>query len=461
MAIRTRSEHPYGMGRLFWAPRELVDMADMAEKLTCQVSHFDGTVEDLRLWEVNDDFVGVPREWGLKNIITPWDKVDDTCTFPLRTWPGMEGKYRPGQAEAVRALVNYFQKKGYGCRLEAPCGSGKTLVALAVAAGLGTRAVVLVHKEDLMEQWVGTANDFFPGAKVGIVQGDLWDWEDKDVVIAMTQTLYSRRDFVNKSGFDTMFGLQICDEGHRYPARTFEQVLRMFFARYRLAVSATWKRGDGMDEVWDWHIGPVGHVMCVDRMVGEWVRVPWKTKLEDAWFIEGGEVARSTYINSIAAQPGFTTWLAGQAAKGAAAGRTVLVVSDRIKQLHAIDNELAKMGSRWATGVYCRSWPKPDNPKERRTVSKKELEGAKTAPIILATYGMMSEGTDIPALDTLILATPRADVEQVVGRIQRPDGAKRPLLIVDPVFVTPYNEALFGKRAAIYDKLGFSERKKK
>jgi predicted helicase len=91
--------------------------------------------------------------------------------------------------------------------------------------------------------------------------------------------------------------------------------------------------------------------------------------------------------------------------------------------------------------------------------SREDLRIAKGCDVILATYGMMLEGTDIPALDTLVFATPRVEIEQVVGRIQRRFEGKKGLLIVDPVFQTPYLTRLSLKRIKLYKKLGFSEKK--
>lgn len=92
-----------------------------------------------------------------------------------------------------------------------------------------------------------------------------------------------------------------------------------------------------------------------------------------------------------------------------------------------------------------------------KTIGKDELEESKKAQIILATFAKMSEGTDIPTLDTLFLATPASDIEQVVGRIQRFEGAKKTLLVVDAYFDTKYNRSLRDKREEILKKLGFTK----
>jgi superfamily II DNA or RNA helicase len=49
--------------------------------------------------------------------------------------------------------------------------------------------------------------------------------------------------------------------------------------------------------------------------------------------------------------------------------------------------------------------------------------------VILGTYQASGEGFDVPELDTLILSTPRSDVEQAVGRILRQKNTNTPLVI--------------------------------
>jgi superfamily II DNA or RNA helicase len=98
---------------------------------------------------------------------------------------------------------------------------------------------------------------------------------------------------------------------------------------------------------------------------------------------------------------------------------------------------------------------------EGKKITNEQLQAAKTCQIVLATFAKVSEGTDIPTLDTLILATPAASIEQIVGRIQRIDENKRPLLVVDPVWQTKYNQALAAKRRKVYKKLGFTQQEEK
>ena len=131
----------------------------------------------------------------------------------------------------------------------------------------------------------------------------------------------------------------------------------------------------------------------------------------------------------------------------------MLLVSDRVSQCQFIRKRLLEASTGASVGLYVGSV-------DGRRVTKEQLEVAKGCDVVLATYGMMSEGTDIPELDTLFFGTPRSDVEQVVGRIQRFCDGKKSLLIVDPVFQTPYMRKLAIKRERLYKKLEFTKQEK-
>ena len=85
-------------------------------------------------------------------------------------------------------------------------------------------------------------------------------------------------------------------------------------------------------------------------------------------------------------------------------------------------------------------------------MNEKDLETSSKARVILATFSQAHEGLDIPALDTVILATPHSDVKQAVGRILR--GANDPLIfdIVDTWSILPN---MWRKRLAMYQESGF------
>ena len=88
-------------------------------------------------------------------------------------------------------------------------------------------------------------------------------------------------------------------------------------------------------------------------------------------------------------------------------GRHCLILSDRIEHLEKLKEKIDENG-KYTSDYYIGG------------KSQKKLDEASKAQILLGSYGMASEGLDIPSLNTLLFATPAGcDVEQAVGRILR------------------------------------------
>jgi len=431
------------LSNMLWLPKEGntaggKPLDRLRQDFTMYSTSYTGDSEEVRLYDETDDYFGLPRTKAANY------KYQDKTTCPPMGWPSVDfkgGGYRPGQKEAIAAIFKSFRKTN-GAMLEGKCGVGKCFLGLSIAAALNTTALVIVHKEDLSKQWQKDGKTFFPGVLHGHVQGNTWDYKDKHFVTATAQTLFSRKDRLPEDFVDR-FGIVIYDEGHRYSARTFEQVLKMFPAKYRLAVSATWRRKDGLEDVWKQHVGKIEHSMETESLVGKYLQVPWKTSLTDKQFKRGRQMMNAAYLTAISESPEYNTWLAKTLGDAAASGRKILCLSDRRDQI-ALLYTLLK--DHFSTGVYIGG--KTDA----------ERKAALKCDIILGTYGIFGEGTNCPALDTLLLATPRSDVEQVVGRIQRPAAGKKDLLIIDPIFQTPYQKGMSIARTKIYHKLGFKKK---
>ena len=80
---------------------------------------------------------------------------------------------------------------------------------------------------------------------------------------------------------------------------------------------------------------------------------------------------------------------------------------------------------------------------------RKESEGM---DVILGTFMMASEGMDIPALDSIVLASPKSNICQPIGRILRKKHVDKPALVYDLVdeFSHFYRQGL--KRRKFYKK---------
>jgi superfamily II DNA or RNA helicase len=87
-----------------------------------------------------------------------------------------------------------------------------------------------------------------------------------------------------------------------------------------------------------------------------------------------------------------------------------------------------------------------------------DLKASETRDVLLGTYGMCSEGFDVPELDLLVLASPKSDIVQSVGRILRvkPEDRPRPPLVVDIVDELDAFRNQARRRRAHYKKMGYA-----
>ena len=163
------------------------------------------------------------------------------------------GKLREDQQKVSDLAVSALRNRGGGL-LELHCGYGKTVLGLQIIAALGVKTMVLVHKEFLMTQWEERIEQFLPGARVGRVQGQTLDMDDKDIILVMIQSLamkdYSMDQFRG-------VGLVIVDECHHMSAEVFSNALFKAVAPHVLGLSATMIRKDGLSRVFKMFLGEV------------------------------------------------------------------------------------------------------------------------------------------------------------------------------------------------------------
>jgi len=165
-----------------------------------------------------------------------------------------------GWFEGIQASDPMVAGQRLGAILKADPGFGKSNVALSIIHRTGQTAVIVVHKERLMFQWAQRIEKFLPGARVGFVQENKCQFEDRDIVIAMVQSLaLEGQDGKQRypQEFYTWSGILCVDEIHRLGAPTWSSIPKMFPAQLRLGLSATPRRRDGADDVFWWHIGQI------------------------------------------------------------------------------------------------------------------------------------------------------------------------------------------------------------
>jgi superfamily II DNA or RNA helicase len=350
------------------------------------------------------------------------------------------------QIEAFDAGVKAFADKGGGV-LSLPPGFGKTVLALALSAHLKVRTMIVVHKEFLANQWRDRIRTFCPSATIGRVQGDTFDIE-KDFVIALIQTLCLRPEgdgpkMFAKNAFDSI-GLVIVDEAHHIGAPAFSQFMFKVCPRFTLGLTATPERKDGLTRILYWFLGP--EFFRVERKNQAHTRVVPIHYTCDA-FKEAPPVSRFGKIN----MAGMITTVTELEERNAIIietarnalkdGRRVLVLTDRRDHCFELQK---KFGSNTA-GLYIGGMKEAD------------LDESSRKPIVVATFQLAHEGLDIPALDTVILATPKSDIKQSIGRImrERASGPRNDPLIYDIVDHWSVLQSMYRKRCVVYNEGGF------
>lgn len=367
----------------------------------------------------------IPRYYGEQTF----GKAKDFRPEPHKSNILFNGRLRDFQTEAHKS----FMASESGGVLSVYCGGGKTTIALAIAASLKLRVLIIVHKEFLANQWRERIHQFCPGATVGLVQGDKCELEH-DFVIGMIQTMCQRTHPIGT--FDSI-GLLIVDEAHHIGAPAFSQFMFKLCPKYTLGLTATPERKDGLTRLLYWFLGP--EFFKLEREDQEHVKVN-KIDFTCDEFRKGvpvnkiGQISIVEMINILVDIPSRNNVLIdiiNQCKK-----RKILLLTDR--RSHCFELKEAIDGSALYIGG----------------MSEKDLELSSQSNVIIATFSQAHEGLDIPSLDTVILATPHSDVKQAVGRILR-GGNKNPPLIYDIVDNWSVLHGMWKKRLAMYTKSGF------
>ena len=355
----------------------------------------------------------------------------EACTFKSSFVP------RSTEQERVVAESVAHLQHGRSFITKAPTGFGKTWCAMDVIAKLGVKTLIVVTKEDVRDQWVAACNAVL-GVKPGLVQGKQIN-TNAPITIAMVQPLskYSGPPSAWKG-----IGLTIFDEVHRMGADVFSNCAFMLPSKLRWGLSATPGRADGKDELITGCIGPVRvsteHMLLkptvfrchTDHQFPEWLR---KRQQPGRMAGHAKDLSKDMRRNH---------FIARFVAKMRQVDRRVVVFSESLAHLDYLQAACIKHGL-----------PPKDMAHYVGGLTKQERETNKHSPILFATYAYTSEATDIPWLDTMVMATPRSDVVQIVGRIMREHDSKRFPIVLDLVDPLKVYERFANKRLDWYQEI--------
>jgi superfamily II DNA or RNA helicase len=408
--------------------------------------------ESFPIYDENATTIFVPRYYGMETYGEP----EETRMYAGADAPILEfaGELRDYQTIIVNKYVSHVLSGdaksatgtggGGGC-LDVDPGKGKTVMALKIMSVLKKKTLVVVHKTFLMNQWLERIQQFLPGARVGRIQGQEIDVEDKDIVIGMLQSL-SMKEY-DESVFRD-FGLTVFDECHHMSAEVFCRCMIKITTRYTLGLSGTMTRKDGLTKVFKMFLGEIVHKEKSELQHNVVVKgIQYYVADDEFNTVETdyrGNPKFSTMISKLCDRSSRSDFILDVLARELEINseQQVMILAHNKSLLTYLHDAVKHRGiGGGSVGYYVGGMKEVD------------LKASESKKIIIATYAMASEGLDIPTLTTLLMATPKTDVCQSVGRILRTKHSSP--LVIDIIDYHDIFRNQWMKRQAYYFKQGY------
>ncbi|MPZ30448.1 MAG: DEAD/DEAH box helicase [Rhodospirillales bacterium] len=409
--------------------------------------------------ELHPRHIGLPRgclDETLELIRTHGPEVEmrdlRTAGNPLPAETRFLGTLRAPQLKAFDALTPH----DHGV-LAATTAFGKTVVAAALIAQRACNALILVHRRELLTQWIERLKTFLDidPKGIGIIAGGRRR-PTGIVDIALIQSLVRRGEV---SDLVADYGHLIIDECHHLSAASFELVARRAKARYVLGLSATVARKDGHHPIIFMQCGPIRH------------RVDARTQAADRGLRHRAKHRPTgfqlpAHLSTLDRPPMPAVYAAlsqdttrndlifDDVLKALEAGRSPVVLTERRDHLDYLQDRFSRFVRNL---VVLRGG--------MSATERKASEAARRVPddqerLILATGQYIGEGFDDQRLDTLFLTMPiswKGTLAQYVGRLHRQHEGKTEVLVIDYVDESvPVLARMAAKRRAGYRALGYT-----
>ena len=341
--------------------------------------------------------------------------------------------------------------------LSAGTGFGKTVTAAALIAERKTNTIILVQTHTLLEQWKKAVKRFLNYEAGTIAAGK--DTSTGIIDIAIIKSLTEKKSDAVKPRRHT-YGMLIVDECHHVSAFGTENLVKSFRSKYVYGLTATPVRRDGRQKIIFMQCGRILYATTAKQMNRvqnfEHYFIPRFTNFHIA--AENAEDSKQSiqnYYSEMLQAEARNVLIVSDVQAAVKAGRTPLILSDRIKHLKLLKEHLKDT----AVNVIVITG------KGTQKQKKEQLEILNKVPaseslIVLATGKYAGEGFDNPRLDTLMLAMPfswKGTLAQYCGRLHRNFAGKEEVLIFDYVdFRLPVFDRMYRNRLKGYKQLGYT-----
>lgn len=421
-------------------------------------------VKPVKLYTLSTQRMYMPRYYGLKHFGKPKQDKLTTKEFPILKNLETILKPRDHQIPIMKKVLKDLEEV-YGGVISIYCGGGKTALAIMIACTLKIKTLVVCHTTSLMRQWVDRIKEFVPNANIGIVQQSTTEIEDKDFIVSSLSSI-SQKEYP-KDTFSSV-GLVVWDEIHLMCTNLFSKAFTKLTTKYSVGLSATPHRRDKCEVIFENHIGDILYTLKREKdeeIIVECVKI--LIPPEDIPIVNDrrGKIQYTTTVTRLMYLEARTNRIVDMIIGFARRGRKVLVLSEYIQHLRDLKTNIIKKIKELRLNPLYENNDKYQKSLnftydlyigEMKSGARKNTE---QKDVILGTYKLASVGMDIPKLNTLILASPRKEIEQSVGRILRKDKSSKvqhkPLVvdIIDNhgIFVSQSNV-----RKKFYKKYGYT-----
>jgi superfamily II DNA or RNA helicase len=360
------------------------------------------------------------------------------------------GELTEAQSNAVKAI----KKSDFGILL-APPGAGKTVMGCALIAERKVSTLILVHRQPLLEQWQERIITFLgvPKKEIGRLSGAKKKMTGR-IDLAMLQSLTRLED---ASEIAQVYSQVIIDECHHIPAASFEAILKQLPARFIIGLTATPYRKDGLEKILFQQCGPIRHEMAaVDSGTLEKVVEIHETglRIPAEW---GPQPPYHMLMEHLVTDSARNELIADLTVRALQSGRFPLVISDRKEHLDLLAKGIQAKFQEFELVQLDGDL----SPKQRRDAISQvhEQKGVGKSVLLMSTASLVGEGFDLPALDTLVVATPlsfEGRMIQYAGRLHRLVEGKSNVRIID--FVDSFSAMflkMYRNRLQAYRKMGY------
>lgn len=394
-----------------------------------------------------EDVCGLLSDLGIKPAVR-----DERCDGqPLDV--AFHGELRPEQIAVAEAILAH----DIGV-LSATTAFGKTVLAAWLIAQRGVNTLVLVHRRQLLEQWVERLATFLglQAKQIGKIGGGRRKPMGA-LDVAIIQSLVRKGVVDDRVG---EYGHLVVDECHHLSAQSFEQVARSAKARFVTGLSATVTRKDGHHPIIFMQCGPVRYRVDAKeqaraRPFEHAVHVRPTGFRSHAPEGPDARIQFQQLYGELLGDESRNRMICEDVVQAAEEGRSPVVLTERTEHLEHLAELLAP---RVRHLILLRGGM---GKKQLRAVQEQLAaipEGEQR--VLLATGRYIGEGFDDARLDTLFLTLPvswRGTVAQYAGRLHRLHDQKREVRVYDYADLNvPMLSRMFDRRCRGYEAIGYS-----